>query len=103
MKLSVVNCRPRRKRLLGSRLLRCFIQDMPTPDEPSGRQADRERLDPAQEVRIRIDRLSHHLDLEVAPYHFFPQDLELHLGEPVAQAAVDAETKRQVLARPAAI
>jgi hypothetical protein len=40
----------------------------------SGREPYRERLDPAQEVRIGIDRLAEHLDLQVTPEDFLPED-----------------------------
>ena len=56
-----------------------------------------------QKIRVRIDRLIQHLDLEVLPQHFLPQNLQLHLCQPVAQATMDTETERHVLARAAAV
>jgi hypothetical protein len=41
-----------------------------------------------------------HLDHREALEDLFPDDPQLHLGQAVADAAVDAEAERQVLARP---
>src|SRR5271155_3515290 len=57
----------------------------------SSRQTHRKFLYSAQEVRIRIDRLPKHLDLQVAPDDLLPQNLQLQSREPISQAAMDAE------------
>src|SRR5947209_4607749 len=43
-------------------------------------------------------RLGHDLDLVPALEDLLPDDLELHLGEAIADAAVDAEAEGEVLA-----
>ena len=53
----------------------------------------RQGADSAQEVGIRVDRLVQHLDAEVLAQDFLPQDLELELGEAVAEAAVNAKAE----------
>src|SRR6185312_16364016 len=69
------------------------------PELPALRAEDhRERADAAQEVGVVADRLADDLGPEVALQHLAPQDLELQLGEAVADAAVDAGAERQVLA-----
>ena len=67
------------------------------------RRSHRQRADRVQEVRVGVDRLVQHLDLQVAAQHLLPQDAQLQLGQAVAQAAMDAEAERHVLARPLAI
>src|SRR5436189_998398 len=59
---------------------------------------DRQRADAAQEVGVVPHRLADDLGLELALQHLAPQDLELQLGEAVADAAVDAGAEREVLA-----
>ena len=43
------------------------------------------------------------LDLGEALQDLFPDDAQLQLGQAVADAAVDAEAEREVLARPLAV
>src|ERR1700759_5562803 len=62
----------------------------------SGRYAYRQDLDAANEGGIDPLRLADHLDPVEALEHLLPDDLELQLGEPHADAAVDAEAERQV-------
>ena len=69
------------------------VDDSEFSTQPSGGDAYGQRPDRMQEVRIRIDRLIKYLDLQVLLQHFLPQDLELHLRQAVAQAAVNAEAK----------
>src|SRR5262247_1301759 len=62
-----------------------------------------QRLDPAQEVRVGTLRRAHHLDGEIALEDLVPQHLELHLGQPVAHAAVDAGAEREMMPRPGTV
>ena len=55
------------------------------------------------EARIHPLGLADHLDLVEALEDLFPDDLQLQLGEPHADAAVDAEAERQMRARPRAV
>src|SRR5207248_7891900 len=65
--------------------------------------AHRQRFDAADEAGIHPLRLADHLD-PVEPFqHFLPHDLQLQLGQPHADAAVNAEAEGQVSARPGAI
>jgi hypothetical protein len=52
------------------------------------------------EVRAQPARRLHHLDAFEALQDLLPHHLQLHLGQPVADAAVDAEAEGHVLARP---
>jgi hypothetical protein len=58
----------------------------------------RQRGDPVNEL---IDRwlLHHHPALQ----YLLPQDAEMHLGQPIADAPMNPEPERQVLTRPRAI
>src|SRR5262245_7873167 len=60
----------------------------------------RQRLDPAQEVRVGTLRRAHHLDREVTLEDLVPQDLQLDLGQPVTHAAMNARAERKVVPRP---
>src|SRR5437763_16790296 len=66
----------------------------------SRRDAHRQRPDAVDEVGIGPLRRPHHLDHRVPRHDLFPQDAQLQFGESVADAAVDAEAERQMLARP---
>src|SRR5437867_7022526 len=65
-------------------------------------QGHRQGADATDEVGVESHRWSHDLDLEIACQDFFPKNTELQLGQPVADAAMDAGTERQVMARPRA-
>src|SRR5216683_3224559 len=65
--------------------------------------AYREGFDAAHETGIHPLRLAHHLDPVKALEHLLPHDLQLQLGEPHADAAMNAEPKRQMGAGPGAI
>ena len=67
------------------------------------RDHHRHRGEAVHEVRLRARRLAHHLDHREALQDLLPQDLQLQLGQAVADAAVDAEAEGQVLARPRAV
>jgi hypothetical protein len=55
------------------------------------------------EGRAHARRRAHHFDGLEALENFFPQDLQLHLRQAVAHAAVDAEAEGQMLARSRAV
>ena len=60
---------------------------------------DRQLRIALHERRVGALRLADDFD-EAEPLHdFFPDDPQLHFGQPVAHAAMDAETERQVVAR----
>src|SRR6185437_10840670 len=67
------------------------------------RDAHRHRLEALHEVRVHPLRLADHLDLREAAQDLLPHDAQLHLGQPHADAAMDAEAEGDVLARPLAI
>src|SRR3954470_2682269 len=67
------------------------------------RDPHRQRLISLDEARIDPLGLADHLDAVEALQHLFPDDLELELGKPHADAAVDAEAEGEVGARPRAI
>src|SRR5258707_5530572 len=67
------------------------------------RNTHRQLLDTAHKAGVNSLRLADHLDAVKTFQHFLPHDLELQLGEPHADAAVDAEAERQVGARTGAI
>ena len=71
------------------------------PDQAGN--AHRQVGDAMHEGRVDALRLAHHLDRREALQDLFPDDLQLHLGQAVADAAVDAEAEGQVLARPLAV
>src|SRR5882757_7522464 len=73
-------CRPRRRKSLGA-------------------DDHRQRTDAADEVGVEPHRWTGDLKHEVALQDLLPQDFELHLGQPVADAAMDAGAERQMLAR----
>src|ERR1700743_2042418 len=70
---------------------------------PSRGDAHRQGLIAFDEARIHPLGLVHHLNLGEALEDFFPDDLQLQLRKPHADAAVNAETERQMRARPRAI
>ena len=57
------------------------------------RDADWHRAHAVDEVRVRAARRRQHLDDGMARQQFLPQDAQLQFGEPVADAAMDAETE----------
>src|SRR6185295_2403340 len=69
----------------------------------SPRNADGKLLDAAHKTRIDPLRFADHFDTVEAFQHFLPHDLQLQLGEPHADAAVDAEAERQMGARASAV
>src|SRR5689334_14571696 len=71
---------------------------MKTVETASGPNDHRQRPDAADEVGIEADRRAHDLRSQVSLQHLLPQDLQLQLGQAVADAAVDAGAERQVLA-----
>ena len=75
----------------------------PTHRRSLSRNLHRQLGIPAHRRRTHPGRLPHDLDHREARQDLLPQNLELHLGQAVAHAAVDAETKRQVLARARAV
>ncbi len=92
------SCTPCRERSLAHGLPSCGTSDR-------GRQAlyllnpDRQRADAADEVGVEPHRRSDDLDAEVALQHLLPQDPDLHLGQSVANAAMDAGAEGEMLAR----
>src|SRR5581483_9307169 len=62
--------------------------------------AHRQGLVPLDEAGIDPLGFTDHLDPVEALEHLLPDDPELQLGEPHADAAVDAEAEREVRARP---
>src|SRR5665213_80834 len=77
---------------------------MPTPlgERRSGprRNDDAHALVAVDEGREAAHRLFHQFDPREALQDFFPDDGQLHLRDAIADAAVDAEPERHVLARP---
>src|SRR5271167_4315860 len=67
------------------------------------RNAHRQRPDPMDEVRINALPRAHDLDHRVALEDLFPQDAQLQFGEPIADAAMDAEAEGEVLPRARAV
>src|SRR5258708_32355174 len=63
----------------------------------------REGADAADEVRIEPLRRAHDLKAKTPLQDFCPENSQLLLGEPVADTAVDAGAKRQMLPRFCAI
>src|SRR5262249_35867560 len=63
----------------------------------------RQGLVALDEAGINPLRLIDHLDLVETLEDLLPDDLQLQLGEPHADAAVDAEAERDVRARPRAV
>src|SRR5258708_5870715 len=61
------------------------------------RDAHRQLLVAAQQARQNTLRLARHLDDREASHNFLPEHAQLHLGETQAEAAVDAETERDVV------
>src|SRR5580704_2212853 len=55
------------------------------------------------EGRVNPLRLANNLDLREAQQDLLPQNLQLHFGEALAHAAVNAEAEREMLPRPGAI
>ena len=62
-------------------------------------QSDGHRCEAVDEVRESPFRLTRYFDLFKAFDDFFPDDLQLQLGQPVADAAMNAEAEGQMLAR----
>src|SRR5258708_3049228 len=60
----------------------------------------RHRLVALDEIGAHAPGLAHHFDAREAPEDFLPHHPQLHLGEALAHAAVDAEAEGNVLARP---
>ena len=54
--------------------------------------------DSHHEFRLRALGLAHHVDAREAFHDFFPQDLQLHLGDMIAHAAMDAKAETQARA-----
>src|ERR1700689_4251300 len=71
----------------------------PIPSRASGRDPHRQFADPLDEGREHTLRLTDNLDSWQAIEDFLPQDLQLHFGQALADAAVNAEAERQMLAR----
>src|SRR5262245_6957644 len=65
-----------------------------------GVDADRQGLVALHEAGIDPPGLANHLDIVEALEDLLPDDLELQLGEPHADAAVDSKAERQMRARP---
>src|SRR5215467_8247251 len=65
--------------------------------------AHRHRLIAFDEVRAHAPRLADDLDTLEALQDLLPHHLQLHLGQALADAAMDAEAERDVLARTRAI
>src|SRR5438034_2664449 len=63
----------------------------------------RQRADAADEIRIEPLRRAHDIEAKVAVQNFLPENPDLLLGEPVADAAVDTGTERKMLPRFGAI
>src|SRR5580704_1044837 len=64
---------------------------------------NRQRLVALDEARIHPLRLVDHLDPVEALEDLLPDNLQLQLGKPHADAAVDTEAERQMDARPRTI
>src|SRR3984957_2022186 len=62
------------------------------------RDSHRQFADPVNERREHPLRLADNLDVGQAIEDFLPQNLQLHFGQALADAAVNAEAERQVLA-----
>src|ERR1700694_4481136 len=65
--------------------------------------AYRQGLDAAHKAGIHPLRLADHLDAVEPLQYLLPYALQLQSGEPHAEAAVDAESKRQMGAGPGAV
>src|SRR5262245_59841219 len=59
--------------------------------------------DAEDEVRIETSRRSHDLDVEIAGENLLPEDSQLEIREPVADATVDAGATGKMLARLGAV
>src|SRR5471032_1547084 len=71
---------------------------------PSSRwNAHRQGFVALHEARIDSPGLADHLDIVEPFQHLLPHDLQLQLGEPHADAAVNAEAERQMGARAGAV
>jgi hypothetical protein len=64
------------------------------------RDADWHRAHAVDEVRVGAARRRQHLDDPMTRQQLLPQDAQLQFGEPIADAAMDAEAEGQMLARP---
>src|SRR5215831_2028221 len=64
------------------------------------RDVDEHALVALHEARVGAFRLLQQLDVGEPLQDFFPDHPELQLGQPIADAAVDAEPERQVLTGP---
>src|ERR1700730_16606296 len=71
--------------------------------EAPRRNAHRQGLDAAHKAGIDPLRFADHLDPVEPLQHLLPYDLQLQLGKPHADAAVDAEAERQMGAGPGAV
>src|SRR5260370_34568171 len=63
----------------------------------------RERGDAVDEVGVDALGFVHDLDHREALHDFLPHDRQLHFGQPVADAPMDAEAERHVMPRPRAV
>src|ERR1700694_1103296 len=66
----------------------------------SAGDADRQGLIALHKTRIHPLGLGDHLNIVEALEDFFPDDLQLQLGQPQADAAVNTEAERDMGARP---
>src|SRR5712664_3811698 len=57
----------------------------------------RQRANAADEIRIKPPRRAHDLEAKVPLQNFLPENPQLLLGQPVADAAMDAGAERQML------
>src|SRR5215475_7806816 len=75
----------------------------PTELKNLRRNAHGQGLDAAYKAGIYPFRLANHLDPLKTLQDLFPDDFELQLGKPHADAAMDSEAERQMDARPLAV
>src|SRR5580700_8900030 len=82
---------------LGSQLQR--ERSLRSPPDFLSRDAHHHRRYPMHETGVYPFRFLHQLDEREALHDLLPEDRQLQLGEPVADAAMNAEAKRQMLSR----
>src|SRR5579859_4661933 len=70
---------------------------------PSGGDAHRQARVALDEVGVEPDRLADHLDHRVARQDLLPDHPQLHLGQALTQAPVNAEAEAGVVARAGAV
>src|SRR5258708_14619438 len=68
-------------------------------ERSSGVDEHRKRLIALHEAGEHPLRFGEHFEIEISFEDFFPDDLELHFGQAIADAAMDAEAERQMAAR----